>query len=1220
MSETIYKGAIEIDISKARSSLTTLISQINDLISLAKTSGMTFVDEFEDIEDTLQNVTESIQESNDALDGFGAKGQQAGERIAAAQNKLQKEVKQTHDETRQLSEEMERSGEKGSNAFNGIRNALSTIQLTSIIQQVQMVAQALGELSAPGIAFEQSMADLAAITGVAGEELEELKQAAREVGRESGLGAAESARAFAILAGQIDVPIDKLRKLQRETITLAQAGNISLEEAANAVAGTINQFQMSADESTRVVNVLAAAARAGGAEVVDLAESMRVSGAAANAAGVSIEETAAALEVLAQNNTKGAEAGTALRNALIAMQTRLQIDVSQTGFVGGLERIKTHVESLNSEVEKATFLSKTFGRENVVAAQYLLANTDAVRAMTKEVTGTNSAIEQANIRTNTWAERMKRVKASVDDFLISIQEATGGMLPWLAIIGQQMAQFSMMLPLFDRVKAGIGSLVGKIGMVTSAQWSWNAALAANPIGLIVVAVAAFAAAVVYAYRNFEGFRSEVDRTFAALKDLGKIIWDTLKPAWDDMLPILKKVGEYYLTWVLMPLRTVMGIIREVVGWVKALKEQWDSLPEPIRKVGELFLMGLHPITSFIRGVKLLKEAFQALKNTFTQVAQRIQEALHYLINKFRDFIGELMRTDGVIGKLLTPIKALILTFHSLIYALRSLVGKWREAMREAGNLRNSLEKIKVVLETIVNPLAILKHGFVALGDAKKDADTKMRDNSGMDAATRSINENAEALRKHADAVLAHALAQEQAKQLSGYFSNMQAGNIPQAMQQLGAAQNIPNLVQQVMHNTPTPLIPGATYGEENPLRKTPTAIVENTWGGINNGDDRPRNMITLEGMRNILSDLETKAAGATFDVAAALQKQIDELKKKIKLEEDVITAVSKNGNWISGLARDVLGGNDEDAKNRFRAEWIEKSNFDLRTQEGIQNEINLLQQSLNRATGDRAVTLQRQIIYLQQEADILRETLALEAKYGKGASLIGGAILRHGSKEEKENFNRSKENRFSPNALSKESIQNMASGVQKGFEKAIKRQQNGFKKAREEYNKYVKEIQDGAGGIADVMNALSNRLDDQKKAWLQWGANLLKVLSDSIPKLLQFWKTNIAVTASEAAKSQAGIPVVGPGLALAAAASIASSLIAMPFANGGIVSGPTYALVGEYPGAANNPEVIAPLNKLRDMLPSGGNDGAGGGNVEFKIRGRDLIGLINKEGNINKRS
>jgi hypothetical protein len=58
-----------------------------------------------------------------------------------------------------------------------------------------------------------------------------------------------------------------------------------------------------------------------------------------------------------------------------------------------------------------------------------------------------------------------------------------------------------------------------------------------------------------------------------------------------------------------------------------------------------------------------------------------------------------------------------------------------------------------------------------------------------------------------------------------------------------------------------------------------------------------------------------------------------------------------------------------------------------------------------------------------------------------------------------------------------------------------------------------------------------------------------------------------------------------------------------PFAAGGIVSGPTAALVGEYSGARTNPEVIAPLSKLQNMM---------GGNVTFTISGDSLVGTLNR--------
>jgi len=66
------------------------------------------------------------------------------------------------------------------------------------------------------------------------------------------------------------------------------------------------------------------------------------------------------------------------------------------------------------------------------------------------------------------------------------------------------------------------------------------------------------------------------------------------------------------------------------------------------------------------------------------------------------------------------------------------------------------------------------------------------------------------------------------------------------------------------------------------------------------------------------------------------------------------------------------------------------------------------------------------------------------------------------------------------------------------------------------------------------------------------------------------------------------------------------------FANGGIISGPTMGLMGEYPGAAHNPEVVAPLDKLKSLIGSGG-----GGTLEARISGNDLLILMNKAGRNN---
>ena len=99
--------------------------------------------------------------------------------------------------------------------------------------------------------------------------------------------------------------------------------------------------------------------------------------------------------------------------------------------------------------------------------------------------------------------------------------------------------------------------------------------------------------------------------------------------------------------------------------------------------------------------------------------------------------------------------------------------------------------------------------------------------------------------------------------------------------------------------------------------------------------------------------------------------------------------------------------------------------------------------------------------------------------------------------------------------------------------------------------------------------------------------------------------------ATETAKSFGpAAAFVLPALIAGATALISSSF--SKFADGGIVSGPTMGLVGEYPGARSNPEVIAPLNKLQGMI--GGVGGGGNVNVTGSVRvdGQDLLIAIER--------
>lgn len=114
------------------------------------------------------------------------------------------------------------------------------------------------------------------------------------------------------------------------------------------------------------------------------------------------------------------------------------------------------------------------------------------------------------------------------------------------------------------------------------------------------------------------------------------------------------------------------------------------------------------------------------------------------------------------------------------------------------------------------------------------------------------------------------------------------------------------------------------------------------------------------------------------------------------------------------------------------------------------------------------------------------------------------------------------------------------------------------------------------------------------------------------------WKE---LAAAKYMAAHASIPFAGFGIGAGFVASMLAVVAAagVPMlAEGGIASGPTLAMVGEYAGASGNPEVIAPLDKLRGMLKEPA--AVDFGRVEFEIKGRTLVGILNKENEIIKRN
>ncbi|MBW9467139.1 phage tail tape measure protein [Enterobacter roggenkampii] len=274
--------------------------------------------------------------------------------------------------------------------------------------------------------YGQALSDLSAITGATGTQLKTLDEAAQEMGRSTEYSASQAVEALKLMASakpELLQTAGGLTAATKSALTLAQAAGSTLPDATRTLALSLNQFGAGAEEADRYINVLAAGAKFGASEIADTAVAIKNGGVAAAQAGVGFETLNAAIQVLAEREIKGGEAGTALRNVILSLEkgTDKTLKPSVVGLSGALENLSKKNLSTAQAV-------KLFGVENINAASVLVDNRSKLDALTQALTGTQTAHEQAAIRVNNLNGDIMGLTSAFEGMIIKIGQSSTGPL------------------------------------------------------------------------------------------------------------------------------------------------------------------------------------------------------------------------------------------------------------------------------------------------------------------------------------------------------------------------------------------------------------------------------------------------------------------------------------------------------------------------------------------------------------------------------------------------------------------------------------------------------------------------------------------------------------------------------------------------------------------------------------------------------------------------
>lgn len=272
-----------------------------------------------------------------------------------------------------------------------------------------------------GAKFEQSMANVGAVSGATAKDLAILTSAARELGATTAFTASQAGDAMMSLA-QAGQSVNEILQTSGDVLLFAGAAGTGLQESAESLVQTLAMFNLSAGQSNRVVNVFAAAMGNSLLNAERLREGLSQVGATSAAVGMTLEETVGVLGQLNNAGMLGGIAGTRLKNVLVRLAAPTKLlkklvgeSVLETGSFADKMAALSKTGATAGEVFKA------FGRIAGPAVLTLMQQgREEADSMRESITGTQKAQEMFEKQMKTLGSQFKIFKSQVQENMIAV--------------------------------------------------------------------------------------------------------------------------------------------------------------------------------------------------------------------------------------------------------------------------------------------------------------------------------------------------------------------------------------------------------------------------------------------------------------------------------------------------------------------------------------------------------------------------------------------------------------------------------------------------------------------------------------------------------------------------------------------------------------------------------------------------------------------------------
>lgn len=285
--------------------------------------------------------------------------------------------------------------------------------------------------------FEAAMSEVKAISGATSEEFAQLTEKANQMGAVTKFTASESAEAFKYMA-QAGWDAKEMMDGIEGLMSLAAASGEDLGTTSDIVTDALTAFGMAAKDSGRFADVMAMAANATNTDVAKMGDTFKYVAPVAGALGYSIEDTAVAIGLMANNGIKASQAGTSLRSLLTNLTHPVgqaedainDLGISITNADGSVKPLSQTLQELRSkfsalsEAERAQYAAMLAGQEGMSGLLAIVNASDQDFAdLTEQINNSSGAAqEMADIMMDNLAGKFELFTGALDSMKMSLGE------------------------------------------------------------------------------------------------------------------------------------------------------------------------------------------------------------------------------------------------------------------------------------------------------------------------------------------------------------------------------------------------------------------------------------------------------------------------------------------------------------------------------------------------------------------------------------------------------------------------------------------------------------------------------------------------------------------------------------------------------------------------------------------------------------------------------